>query len=161
MSGSTRALRGFRRPPVVRGFARRTRRNRWTLARLRKSSHCAICFTLLAFKGASIVLRTEPFDLREIGRQPMACGTRPHKDFPLGGRCQSVTLSVLRKINVRSSRASRAFPCRSSQGRKRRSMRHPEALQVSRKQFFLLQHRGANKGEIPKREPTGNATLCP
>ena len=29
--------------------------------------------------------------------------TQPHKDFPLGGRCQSVTLSVLRKINVRSS----------------------------------------------------------
>ena len=31
------------------------------------------------------------------------CNTQPHKDFSLGRRCQSVTLSVLRKINVRSS----------------------------------------------------------
>ena len=61
--------------------------------------------------------------------------TQPHKDFPLGGRFQSVTLCVLRKINVRSSifaQVTGEYPalregihCLNTQAKEKNSIRQP------------------------------------
>ena len=53
-----------------------------------------------------------------VARNSSVSYTQPHKDFPLGGRYQSVTLSVLLKINVRSSiKETVRTPYKTSTGR--------------------------------------------